>query len=107
MVAQPGVELVEAVAEAQEVLAEAVEGNRVDLRPFTNAVFPGRRPEPYPLDAEGWSEIDGWDVWECSASLILPMEEVPGPFRNVWGTALATVLRRVNLALAGGDQVEV
>ena len=60
-----------------------------------------------PLDAEGWSEIDGWDVWECSASLILPMEEVPGPFRNVWSTALATVLRRANLALAGGDEVEV
>ena len=35
------------------------------------------------------------------------MEEVPGPFRNGWSTALATVLRRANLALAGGDEVEV
>ena len=78
--------------------AEAEDGGRVDLRPFTNAVVPGPMQAPFPDDAEGWSQIDGWGAYDCAVSSIVPMEEVPGPFRKTWATALATVLRRVNIA---------
>ena len=46
-------------------------------------------------------------IKDCSVSTIMPMEEVPGPFRKSWGTALAKVLRRTNLAILEGDEVEI
>ena len=90
-----------------EAARQLLEGNRIDLRPFTNAVVPGPVPGPPPEDAEGWSQIDMLGAWECAVSFIVPMEEVLGPYRKVWGSALATVLRRANLALAAGSQPEV
>ena len=75
-----------------EVDVEAENEGRVDLRPFTNAVVPGPMQAPFPEDAEGWSQIDGWGAYDCAVSSIVPMEEVPGPFRKTWATALATVL---------------
>ena len=89
-------------------MEEEVEaGNRIDLRPFTNAVIPGPLQGPIEEDAEGWRQIDAWDAFDCSVSTIVPMEEVPGPFRKSCFSALATVLRRVNNALAAGDQTEL
>ena len=41
------------------------------------------------------------------SSQCIAMEEVPGPFRKHWASALATVLRRVNIALTNGDQTEI
>ena len=64
--------------------AEAEDGGRVDLRPFTNALVPGPMQAPFPDDAEGWSQIDGWGAYDCAVSSIVPMEEVPGPFRKTW-----------------------
>ena len=97
--------------EAEEIeggeLVGAEDGNRIDLRPFTDAMVPGPLQGPIPEDAEGWSQIDTWDAFDCSVSSIVPMEEVPGPFRKPWASALATVLKRVNLALAAGDQADL
>ena len=89
-----------------EVDVEAENEGRVDLRPFTNAVVPGPMQAPFPEDAEGWSQIDGWGAYDCAVSSIVPMEEVPGPFRKTWATALATVLRRVNIAIVSGIEVD-
>ena len=58
-------------------------GNRIDLRPFTEAVIPGAKPGPVIDDAQGWNQIDTWDAFDCSVSNIVPMEEVPGPFRKI------------------------
>ena len=107
MVPMPGVEVGEVPEPIVQEEEEAGEGGRVDLRPFTDAVIPGPSQGPYPEDAEGWSQIDGWGAYECAVSSIMPMEEVPGPFRSSWASALATVLRRVNIALAAGDQTEL
>ena len=82
-------------------------GNRIDLRPFTEAVIPGAKPGPVIHEAQGWNQIDTWDAFDCSASNIVPMEDVPGPFRKIWSTALAIVFRKVNAGLAGGDQEEL
>ena len=91
----------------EEVAADVDGGNRIDLRPFTDASVPGPLQGPIVEDAEGWSQIDTWDAFDCSVSSIVPMEEVPGPFRKSWASALAKVLRRVNIALAAGDQTEL
>ena len=92
----------QAEPEPDPVMEEEVEaGNRIDLRPFTNAVIPGPLQGPIEEDAEGWRQIDAWDAFDCSVSTIVPMEEVPGPFRKSWASALATVLRRVKYRFQG------
>ena len=40
-------------------------------------------------------EIDRLGGWDCASSIILPMEEVPGPYRKAWSTAFSTVIRRI------------
>lgn len=86
---------------------QLLEGNRIDLRLFTNAVVPGPVPGPPPEDAEGWSQLDGWGAWECAVSCIVPMEEVAGPYPQGLGRRPGHGARRVNLALAAGSQPEV
>ena len=62
--------------------------DRIDLGPYTNAVVPGPLPGQFPEDAEGWSQIDGWGAYECAVSFTVPLEDVPGPFRNARGEKL-------------------
>ena len=80
---------------------------RFNLRPFTDATFPAPSLNTPPEDIEGWSQIDSWDVWACSASTIPPMEDVPAPLRKPWSAALAKVLGKVCTALIIDDQADL
>ena len=47
---------------------------------------------------EGFNKIDGWGVWECARSCIVSLDDVPGPYRKAFSTALATVFKKVEQA---------
>ena len=88
----------EAGAPATQRPAQTEEGHdRVSLAPFIDPQLPAALPGPPPLDADGWASIDCWSAWDCAVTHHQPMEEVPGPFRKAFSTALATVVKRVNM----------
>ena len=85
-----------------QIRREEITDDRFDLSPFLDPTVPGPVTGPLPQDEDGWVTIDSWGAWDCASTCIAPMEEVPGPYRKAWSTAMSTVLRR--LRQAGGDQ---
>ena len=71
---------------------------RVSLLPYIDPPLPTGLPGLPIVDADGWASIDSWGAWDCAVTHNLPMEEVPGQFRNAFSAALSSVIRRVNQA---------
>ena len=71
---------------------------RVSLLPYIDPPLPTGRPGLPIVDVDGWASIDSWGAWDCAVTHSLPIEEVPGQFRNAFSTALSSVIRRVNQA---------
>ena len=74
------------------------------MAPFLDPDIPQPVAGPLPQDGEGWVEIDRLGGWDYASPIILPMEEVPGPYRKAWSTAFITVIRRV---LQAGTEEEL
>ena len=77
--------------------------DKFNLTPFLDLTVPGPSSVPPPQDESGWSSINKWGVWDCASTSMLPLEEVPGAFRNAWSDAVATVLRRLQQAGEGEE----
>ena len=94
--------------DAHQQLQMLIRGNeRFDLRPFINPLIPVPIPGPPPVDAEGWSQIDTWNIWSCAVTCSQLLEDVPAAYRKAWSSALSTILTRVNQATAGGQEDQI
>ena len=94
-------ENVQETQQSQQETEQETSNNLFDLIPFIDPIVPGPLTD-INEDADGWGSIDTFGAWECASSKMIPLEEVPGPFRNAWSNALSTVLRRIQQA--GGDE---
>ena len=94
--------------DAHQQLQMLIRGNeRFDLRPFINPHIPIPIPGHPPVDAEGWSQIDTWNIWSCAVTCSQLLEDVPAAYRKAWSSALSTILTRVNQATAGGQEDQI
>ena len=56
--------------EEGEAARRLLEGNRIDMRPFTDAVVSGPVPGPPLEDTEGWCQLDAWGAWQCGCGAV-------------------------------------
>ena len=55
-------------------------GEQVDLAEWLEPLVPGPLPPPLVDDADGWSKVDTFGVWECALCEFQTLEEVPSPY---------------------------
>jgi hypothetical protein len=57
------------------------------------------------VDADGWVMIDTLGAWDCVLSRFAAMEEIPSQHKEIWASAMDTVLRRISEAQVEGDEL--
>ena len=70
-------------------------GVQEELASRRNPTVPGPLPGPILPDGDGWNMIDSMGVWECALTPFFPMEDIPDPYREKWGKAMARILRAI------------
>ena len=80
-----------------------LEEGKFDLRPFLSGELPGPSEVASP-SADGWGEVDTWDVWECGLCPFRTLEGVPLAFREKFSKAVLKILQRHQLSTSAAEE---
>ena len=76
----------------------------IDVSARLDPVVPGPA-EVAIIDADGWGIIDTLGAWDCVLSRFSAMEEIPAQHKEIWASAVDTVLRRISDTQEEGEEL--